>query len=314
MSLAYYKVTVLLASDNINNENVAKNTAIEIRKDSDGALASIFSDSLGASPIAQPSATTDNLGTFEFYAAVGVYRVVSGGETLKVYSHIEDGGAYNTQFARRDLSENFTASTTWDDNQEIRHGTGNDYRQYHSGVGMFQENTVGDWEFYEKVNNGTIHYYVDNGSGVKTLVASIGGAGVNFIGRYGGAETFRTVSGGTKTTGIHEATGGVNAPLISVDQPNAAHTADETERSTRLMCSNIGATTVTFDTNANQPFNQYDRVYIQRDTAAEVTIAPVSGAVTINNAVGFRIENQHDCVCMVYEGSDVWTLIGRVKV
>jgi len=47
---------------------VLSNASVEVRKESDGLLASIFSDRAGVSPLANPF-TTDAQGRFEFYAA-----------------------------------------------------------------------------------------------------------------------------------------------------------------------------------------------------------------------------------------------------
>ena len=64
---------------------VAATADVEVRRESDGALASIFSDRAGATPIAQPGFQADATGRFIFYAA-GIadgyqVKVTKGAET-----------------------------------------------------------------------------------------------------------------------------------------------------------------------------------------------------------------------------------------
>lgn len=56
---------------------VAANATIEVRREIDGALATIWSDDAGASAIAQPGFVADSNGRFTFYAAgsLGGYRI-----------------------------------------------------------------------------------------------------------------------------------------------------------------------------------------------------------------------------------------------
>jgi len=58
---------------------VAPNADVEVRRESDSGLASIYSDRAGASPITQPGFQADSLGRFDFYAAG-----ISGGYQVKV--------------------------------------------------------------------------------------------------------------------------------------------------------------------------------------------------------------------------------------
>ena len=72
MSLAIYTSAAWTANGGLQ---VADNATIEVRRESDGALASIFSDREGEEPITNPSAFGDASGRFEFFAAGGAYRV-----------------------------------------------------------------------------------------------------------------------------------------------------------------------------------------------------------------------------------------------
>jgi hypothetical protein len=58
---------------------VAATAAIEVRRESDSGLASIYSDRAGASPISQPGFVADAQGRFIFYAAG-----IDGGYSVKV--------------------------------------------------------------------------------------------------------------------------------------------------------------------------------------------------------------------------------------
>jgi len=72
MSLAIYTSAAWLANGGLQ---VADNATIEVRRESDGALASIFSDREGSVPITNPSAFGDAFGRFEFFVSGGAYRV-----------------------------------------------------------------------------------------------------------------------------------------------------------------------------------------------------------------------------------------------
>ena len=79
MALTHYSFTAIIDSDSSGQNTVAAQ-AVEVNLTT-GGYATIYSDSAGASPIAQPGAVTDSDGVFEFYIASGTYEVTSGGRT-----------------------------------------------------------------------------------------------------------------------------------------------------------------------------------------------------------------------------------------
>lgn len=80
MALANYVFTLILDVDGAGNINVGKNVPIEIRNaDAEAALATIYSDADGLSPISQPGATTNELGKLSFWVERGLYQVYVNG-------------------------------------------------------------------------------------------------------------------------------------------------------------------------------------------------------------------------------------------
>lgn len=80
---------------------VAAGAAIEVRKRSDGLLATIYSDEDGTTPITQPGFVADSNGHFIFYAA-GIARgyqitVTSGADTWTTYANIGTAGQYDVE-------------------------------------------------------------------------------------------------------------------------------------------------------------------------------------------------------------------------
>lgn len=81
MALANYVFTLILDVDGAGNSNVGKNVPIEIRNaDAEAALATIYSDENGLSPISQPGATTNELGKLSFWSKRGLYQVYVNGQ------------------------------------------------------------------------------------------------------------------------------------------------------------------------------------------------------------------------------------------
>ena len=72
MSLAIYTSAAWTANGGLK---VADNATIEVRRESDGALATIYSDRAGTQAITNPSEFGDASGRFQFFAAGGAYRV-----------------------------------------------------------------------------------------------------------------------------------------------------------------------------------------------------------------------------------------------
>lgn len=86
MALTHYSVTVITKQD--APFNVLPNTPIEIRLRSNNNLATIFSDESGIVPIAQTGATTDNNGTFFFFADADEYNAISNNITIPISASI----------------------------------------------------------------------------------------------------------------------------------------------------------------------------------------------------------------------------------
>lgn len=87
MSLAGYNSAAFTTSSGIA---VAAGAAIEVRRESDGALATIYSDEAGTTGIAQPGFVADSNGRFTFYAA-GIasgysVKVTSGADTYTLHN------------------------------------------------------------------------------------------------------------------------------------------------------------------------------------------------------------------------------------
>lgn len=81
--LVNYSFTALVNSDP-DGDNTVTSQAVEVRNELDGALATIYSDSAGASPISQPGAQTDSNGVLEFWVSPGYYTITSGARTENV--------------------------------------------------------------------------------------------------------------------------------------------------------------------------------------------------------------------------------------
>lgn len=87
MSLAVFNSASFISAAGLA---VAAGATIEVRRESDGLLASIFSDAAGAVPITNPSAFADASGRFTFYAAgiLGGYsvKVTKGAENFTIHN------------------------------------------------------------------------------------------------------------------------------------------------------------------------------------------------------------------------------------
>lgn len=84
-SLKYHSFLAIYDTDP-DGDNVVASRSMEIRDKATGLYATIYEDSAGATPIAQPGAATDSNGLFEFYVAPGVYTISDGviTETLEL--------------------------------------------------------------------------------------------------------------------------------------------------------------------------------------------------------------------------------------
>lgn len=84
---------------------VAANADVEVRRESDSGLASIFSDRAGASPITQPGFQADSEGRFVFYAAG-----ISGGYQVKVTKGAE---TYTARYQATGTARELDADPFW---------------------------------------------------------------------------------------------------------------------------------------------------------------------------------------------------------
>ena len=97
MSLAIYTSAAWTANGGLQ---VADNATIEVRRESDGALATIYSDREGEEPITNPSAFGDEFGRFQFFAGDGEYRVKvsqDGNEYTLRYQSVGDVSRHATK-------------------------------------------------------------------------------------------------------------------------------------------------------------------------------------------------------------------------
>ena len=97
MSLAIYTSAAWAANGGLQ---VADNATIEVRRESDGGLATIYSDRAGTVPITNPSAFGDSSGRFEFFADDGEYRVKvsqDGNEYTLRYQSIGDVASHSAE-------------------------------------------------------------------------------------------------------------------------------------------------------------------------------------------------------------------------
>jgi hypothetical protein len=93
MTLSAFTVTIMTLDD--SPHNTLPLAPLEIRNrlanGTSGALASIFSDAAGTTPITQTGATTDSLGQFLFYASPAPYNAVFDNNGTPVISAIDVG-------------------------------------------------------------------------------------------------------------------------------------------------------------------------------------------------------------------------------
>lgn len=73
--------------------NIVGGAQVEVRKESDGLIATIYSDNLGTVPLANPF-TADADGFAFFHAAIGEYKITTrGGGAFRTWRYVELGGA-----------------------------------------------------------------------------------------------------------------------------------------------------------------------------------------------------------------------------
>ena len=93
MALGVYNSAAFITAAGVA---VAPNADVEVRRESDSGLASIYSDRAGATPITQPGFQADSLGRFTFYAAglSGGYQVtVTEGAESQIVRNVAIGTA-----------------------------------------------------------------------------------------------------------------------------------------------------------------------------------------------------------------------------
>ena len=117
-------------------------------------------------------------------------------------------------------------------------------------------------------------------------------------------------AGPAGAAGAAGATGAAGTSLNGINaQTGTTYTLVGTDTAKLVTCSNASAITVTVPPNASVAHNVGDPVYVAQTGASQVTLAPGSG-VTLNNPAGLKSRAQYSTLALVYQGSDVWLVMG----
>jgi hypothetical protein len=94
------------------------------------------------------------------------------------------------------------------------------------------------------------------------------------------------------------------------DQTGTTYTLQLSDAGKLVTLSNAAAITLTVPDNATEAFTAGHRIDLVQLGAGQVTIDP-AGGVTVNAKDGNdKLAGQYSAASLVYQGSDVWLLIG----
>lgn len=128
--------------------------------------------------------------------------------------------------------------------------------------------------------------------------------------RDGGTNTPNTYAGG--------AAGPARIAVYSVDteyainhQTGTSYTLALSDAAGIVKCDNASPFTLTVPPASSVAFPNGSTVIVKQHGAGTVTVAEGSG-VTVNTVDSLVLDGQHAGAQLVYEGSDVWWLVGRL--
>jgi hypothetical protein len=109
-----------------------------------------------------------------------------------------------------------------------------------------------------------------------------------------------------------DGTSGQGADKIAFNsQIGTTYTIVTADAGKMLRMSNANAITLTIDTNANQPFDVGAVISVEQSGEGVVTVTPVSGSVTIQNAAK-KTYGQYSVIQIYKVDTDTWNVIGGV--
>ena len=134
----------------------------------------------------------------------------------------------STQFIRRDANQDVNATTEWQDNREVRLGSGADMRLYHDGNNSYIDNYEGDLYIRGVNANSGREIRIQAKAGENSIYANADGGVILY---FNAAEKLRTTGGGISVTGTVAATSytgsgasltGIIAQSVNIGVDNSA--------------------------------------------------------------------------------------------
>lgn len=102
----------------------------------------------------------------------------------------------------------------------------------------------------------------------------------------------------------------VDTQIISFDQKTASYTLSLSDKNKMIEVNSSSATTITVPTNSTAEFPIGSQISILQTNTGQVTVAPVSGAVTVNATPGLKLRAQWSSATLIKRAENVWVLVG----
>jgi hypothetical protein len=100
---------------------------------------------------------------------------------------------------------------------------------------------------------------------------------------------------------------------ILISSKTAAYTLVATDVGTLVEINMASANTLTVPTNASVAYPIGAQINLLQTGAGQVTVAGVSGAVTVNGTPGLKLRAQWSAATLIKRGTDTWVLVGDLS-
>jgi hypothetical protein len=100
---------------------------------------------------------------------------------------------------------------------------------------------------------------------------------------------------------------------IQISSKTAAYTLIATDVGTLVEINMASANTLTVPTNASVAYPIGAQINLLQTGAGQVTVAGVSGAVTVNGTPGLKLRAQWSAATLIKRGTDTWVLVGDLS-
>jgi len=163
---------------------------------------------------------TDSTNGFYFYENMQVNGSITATSFVGTVSNADKLDNLNsTDFIRSTADSSVVAHTKWQDNKEIRLGSGDDLRLFHDGASSIIRNYTGPLYIQAETSGGEIYLQSKNNSGAnRTALAVISDSNVYTQLRYNSDTKLQTNAGGVSITGTLSVTDSTKVANLNADQ------------------------------------------------------------------------------------------------